>query len=114
MDEHEPVDLSPLDPMQEPDRWRAIVDATMLRVDEVFASQPEDALALIASWRRRLIMAAAVAIALLLPVEFVLEKRESVAEQIQVLVRLSTRSALGEGLPSGAELSRALGSDAMP
>lgn len=114
MDEHRPVDFSALDPMQEPEHWQTVVDTTLQRVDNVFAASPENALMLIASWRRRLVLAAAIAIALLVPVEFVLEKRESAVEQIQILVRLSTRSALGEGPPSGAELSRALGSDAMP
>ncbi|MGH7551790.1 MAG: hypothetical protein ACREMQ_02025 [Longimicrobiales bacterium] len=114
MHEHEPVDLSALDPMREPERWRAVVDATMLRVDAVLAARSRDPIILIASWRRRLVVAAAAVVILLVPVEILLEKRETAAERIQTLVQFSTRTALGEGLPTGAELSRALAPDPLP
>jgi len=114
MHEQEPIDLASLDPMQDAAHWRGIVDATLLRVDEVLAERWKDPFTLIASWRRPLIVAACIALALLVPVEFVLEKRESMIEQVQLLARLSARSALGEGPPTGAELSRALAPDALP
>jgi hypothetical protein len=114
MPEQEPLDLSELDPMREPERWRAVVEATLLRVDAVLATRPRDPLSLIASWSRPLTLAACLALALLIPIEIMLERREAGTEQLQTLVRLSTQTALGEGLPTGAELSRALGHDTLP
>ena len=108
MREQEPLDHSELDPMREPDRWRSLVDATLLHVDGVLAARSRDPLSLIASWSRPLTWAGCLVIALLIPVEIMLERREMGEEQIQTLVRLSTETAFGEGLPTGAELSQAL------
>jgi hypothetical protein len=111
MDELKRLDLSALDPAGEPERWRALVDATLQRVDVVLASRRRDPLTLIASWSRSLIVAAGMMVLLLIPVEIALERREASAEQVRTLVRLSTSAALGEQQPSGEELSRALGRD---
>ena len=110
MKEQEPVDLSPL----EPERWETVVEATLRRVDAVLAARPQDPLTLIASWSRSLSIGAAVVVALLVPAELLLESREARAEQVDSLVQLTTRAALGERPPTGAELSRALGQGALP
>ena len=111
MNEQQPLDLSALDPMREPERWQAFVDVTMLRVDAVLAERSGDPLRLIASWSRPLMLACVLVVAVLIPVEVILENRETGAEQIQTLVRLSTQSALGEEVPTGAELSQTLDLD---
>ena len=110
MNEQDPVDLSPL----EPERWDAVVEDTLRRVDAVLAARPQDPLTLIASWSRALTIGAAVVVALLAPVELALERREARAEQVDSLVRLTTRATLGAQPPTGAELSRALGQGLLP
>lgn len=114
MSEHERVDLSELDPLREPGRWDATVEATMARVDAVLAGRTRDPLSLIASWSRQLTLGSCLVVALLIPIEIILERREAGAEQVRDLVRLSTETALGEGAPTGAELSRALGRQPLP
>lgn len=109
-----PIDLTPLDPARDPERWQAFVDETMRRVDGVLSTRTRDPLALIASWSRHLTVGAGVAVALLIPVELALELREPHAERVQMLVHWSTRTALGEEAPSGAELSRALSPRVLP
>ncbi len=108
MNEQEPLDLSALDPDRDPERWQAFVGATMLRVDAVLAARSADPLSLIASWSRPLMLVCCLVVALLIPVEVILERRERGAEQIETLVRLSTQTALGEELPTGAQLSHTL------
>ena len=114
MDEPGRVDLSALDPEQTPERWREVVDGTLQRVDEVLVARPRDPLTLIASWSRSLTLTGAMVIILLIPVELALESREARAEQVQTLVRLSTETALGEEMPTGAELSAAIWGGALP
>lgn len=114
MNQNNAVDLSALDPMREPERWQAVVDGTLRRVDAVMMARQRDPLGLIASWSRSLTVAAGLMVAALIPVELALELREANAEQVASLVRLSTETALGEGPPTGEELSRALGHDLLP
>jgi hypothetical protein len=104
-----PFDLSPLDPMRDEPRWRAVVDRTLARVDAVVAERArrEDPLDLIASWRRPLLVAAAAAIALLVPAELALERREARARRVERLVAVSSRVAQGAA-PTGADFRRAL------
>ena len=102
------MDLSPLDPMQDPDHWREVVDRTLMRMDVLLARRQRDPLTLIASWSRVLKLAAIIVILLLIPVEFMLEKRESTTEQIELLARFSVASVQADTPPSGAELSRVL------
>lgn len=106
-DEQDPIDLSALDPAHEPERWHGVMDETLRRIDRVLAGRARDPLTLIASWSRPLTLGAGVAVALLVPVELALELRESEAERVQMLVQWSTRTALGDEAPSGADLSRA-------
>ena len=114
MSEHEPLDLSPLDPTGDPERWRDVVAATRLRVDAALAQRADDPIALIAGWRRPLLVAAAAAIALLVPVELYLETREPRAEQVERLVALSSDRDAAGAAPSGAEFLRALAAKERP
>ena len=116
MNEHDPVDLSPLGPAGDPARWQRVVDATLLRVDAVLEARrrAQDPLTLIASWRRPVLVAAGVAVAILVPVELVLEVREARAEQVEALVTLSAELVRAEAPPSGADFLRALAAESRP
>lgn len=116
MNEQEPVDLSPLDPSADAARWQRVVEATMLRVDAVLEAREraQDPLTLIASWRRPVLVAAAVALAVLVPVELLLEVREARAEQVEALVTLSSGLVGAELPPSGADFLRALAVESQP
>lgn len=113
MDERR-LNLSALDPGRDPGRWRAVFDGTMARVDEVLLHRREDALTLIAGWRRPLLAAAAAAVLLLVPVEIALERRESRAETVAGLVATSTAWADEGHAPTGAELLRAMKTGGAP
>jgi hypothetical protein len=106
----DPIDLSALDPMDDEPRWRAFVDVTLRRVDAVLAERAgrEDPLDLIASWRRPLLAVAAAAIAVLVPTEIALERREARVQRVERLVAVSSRVADG-GRPTAADFLRALG-----
>jgi hypothetical protein len=108
MNEPTPLDLSPLGTEADPGHWQEIVVATMARVDAVLARRAQDPLSLIASWTRPLLLAAAVALAVLVPVEIVLESHEERAEQVRRLVDLSSHWRRGEPPPSSADFLRAL------
>jgi anti-sigma-K factor RskA len=112
MNEHVRLDLSPLEP--DPERWARVMAATLVRADGALARRPADPLATIASWRRPLLVAAAVAVAVLVPVEFALEAREARAEQVERLVTLSARRGDNQPPPTGAEFLRALTAEETP
>jgi hypothetical protein len=114
-EEYDPVDLSPLRPADEA-RWQRVVSATLLRVDALLEARQlaQDPLTLIASWRRPVLVAAGIAVAILVPVELVLEVREARAEQVEALVTLSAELVRGETPPSGADFLRALAVEAQP
>lgn len=102
------LDLTPLDPLDDPLRWEGFVAGTLQRVDAVLAERegPESPMLVIASWRRRLLLAAAAALALLVPAEIVLELREARHERVERLVAVSTH--WGATPPTRAEFLRAL------
>jgi hypothetical protein len=108
MDDETRLDLSPLDPGADPVAWREFLARTQQRVDAVLTERegPEGPMLVIASWRRRLLLAAAAALAMLVPAEIVLELRETRAERVQRLVAVSTH--WGATPPTGAEFLRAL------
>jgi hypothetical protein len=111
MIDDEKLDLSALDPARDPTRWQAVVDATLRRVDVVLAHRSMreiDAFDLIASWRRSLVAAAAVVLAVLIPAEIALEIRESRAEAIHRLAVLSASSAQHHQAPTAAEILRTI------
>lgn len=103
------LDLSALDPERDPRRWRAVVEGTLARVDGVLLARARpDPLSLIAGWRRPLLAAAAGAVLALVPVEVLLERRESRREPLQGMVSVSTTWAQEGRAPTGAELLRAI------
>jgi hypothetical protein len=108
--EQERMDLSPLDPMHDPNHWRAVFDGTLHRVDAVLRerARQRDPLEMIAGWMKPVLLAAAVLVAILIPVEIALEKREANAERIQGLVALSADWAHAQARPTGGDLLRAL------
>ena len=108
-----PLDLSALDPARDPARWRAVLDATLTRVDGALARRRLDALTLIAGWRRPVLAAAAAALLLLVPVEVALERRETRVETLSGLVAASEAWAQGRA-PTGAELLRAMDTGTAP
>lgn len=113
MDERR-VNLSALDPARDPARWRAVLDATLARVDDALLHRRQDPLALIAGWRRPLLAAAAAALLVLVPVEVALERRETRVETVRGLVAASTAWAQEGRAPTGAELLRAMDTGAVP
>ena len=105
-----PLDLSALDPMRDEPGWRRTMDAVMARVDVVLADRAlgDDPLDLIASWRRPLLAAAATVVAVLVPAEIALERREAGRERLERLVTISERW-LGGPAPAGTDFLRAVG-----
>ena len=113
MDERR-LDLAALDPARDPARWRAVLDATLSRVDEVLLQRRQDPLSLIAGWRRPVLAAAAAAVVLLVPVEIALERRETRVETVRGLVVVSNTWAREGRAPTGAELVRAMDTGEAP
>jgi len=111
MNEEDRLDLSALDPLREPERWRGVVESTRARIDAVMEERERrrGPLLLIAGWTRPLLAAAAIAVALLIPLELALEAREAHAERVERLVSLSTEWTPGDAPPSAAEFVRVLG-----
>lgn len=114
MTDRDRIDLSALDPMRDPDHWRSVVTETLARVDAALDRRTRDPLFTIATWRRPLLVAAAIAVLVLVPVELALETKEPQAEQVQRLVSLSAAWDEGESPPSGADFLRALASGDRP
>lgn len=97
------IDFSSLEPDSE--RWREGVRATLRRVDEVLQRRSrETALSLIVRWRRVVLAAAAVVVAVVIPTEWLLERRERSAGQVHTLVRFANQALHGDAGPTGAEL----------
>ena len=106
MTEEERLDLSLLDP-RDPEHWQRVMADTLGRVDAVLSRRVQDPFTAIAGWKRPLLIAAGFALALLIPVEFALEARESEAERVERLVSMSADRGDAEP-PSGADFLRAL------
>ena len=114
-DDDERMDLRALDPARDPARWRGVMDATLSRVDGVLALRArQDPLTLIAGWTRPLLAMAAAALAVLVPVEVALERREARDEPVRGLVRASTEWAHRGEAPTGEELLRAIRTGGAP
>ncbi|MEX2582894.1 MAG: hypothetical protein WD766_06460 [Gemmatimonadota bacterium] len=113
MDDRDRVDLSALDAANDSRRWEAVVAATLARVDVVIAARGPDPLTLIASWSKPLTLAALAAIAVLVPIEIMLEQREAEVEKVERLVELSTESAVGQRQPTGADLLRIIATEGL-
>ena len=103
----EKLDLSALDPMRDPERWRSFGVETMSRVDAVLRdrrAQADDPLLLIAAWRKPLLAAAAILLAALIPAEVALEMRESRLEAAHRLAVVSVEWVENARTPSGTEI----------
>jgi len=105
------VDLSALDPFLDGGRWEALVREMLERVDDVLAHRSRSPLELIAAWRRPLLITAAAALAVLLPVEWALEAREERLERVERLVALSSGWDPAEPPPTGSDFLSALGQE---
>ena len=113
MSGEERLDLSALDPARDPERWERVVAEALARVDAVLP-HTRGALSTIAAWRRPLLIAAAVTLALLVPVELALEAREPRVEQVRRLVSLSVDWGRGAYPPSVSDFLRALAPGEVP
>jgi hypothetical protein len=114
MIDDEKLDLSALDPARDPRHWQAVIGETLRRVDVVLAKRSMreiDAFDLIASWRRSLVAAAALVLAVLIPAEIALEIRESRAEAIHRLAVLSASSAQRHQAPTAVEIFRTIANE---
>lgn len=114
MNESEPLDLSALDPAEDPAHWQSVVDGTLERIDGVLDRRSIDPLTLIAGWSRPVLLAAAAALAVLVPVELALEEREDRREQVERLVALSLHWEMGRQPPTGTEFVQALQEENRP
>ncbi len=109
-----PIDLSALATSADEAAWDAFVGRTVARAERAIALRAESPTYVIASWSRPLLAAAAVMVALLVPVELLLEARERRAEQVERLVTLSVGWGSGRLAPSASDLRRALAPEALP
>jgi hypothetical protein len=115
--ETEKFDLTALDPTTDPGHWDAFVEATLVRADRVLEARREsqnDAFWLIARWRRPLLAAAALFLAVLVPTEFLLEQRASRAEAVHRLATVSITWVERNQGPSGAEILRTIAEGQTP
>jgi hypothetical protein len=108
MTEEQRLDLSSLDPRVDAARWSTFVQGTAERVQVVLARRSVDPLTLIAGWMRSVTTTVAVLVALLVPVELMLERSETGREQVDRLVQLSAESIRDGGALSATELARAV------
>jgi hypothetical protein len=109
--EDDRLDLSALDPLDDPQRWEALLRETLRRVDEILAHRSRGPLELIAAWRRPLLIAAAATLAVLIPVERALDPREEQLERVDRLVALSSGWEPSEPPPTGSQFLSALGQE---
>ena len=114
MNEPERVDLSPLDPARDPERWSLLVEATRARVDAILLERDRrlDPLAILAGWARPILAAAAVAMLLLGAAHTKLESRRTAAtaavSEARRLAVLTDASVSRGRAPTGAQLLAAL------
>jgi hypothetical protein len=108
----ERVDLSPLDPARDPEHWARIVEATRLRVEQVLSARADriGVLAVLGSWARPILAAAAVA---LLALGAALASARSPAPHVARTSDVARLAALSAGMadghrPTGAELAAAV------
>jgi hypothetical protein len=105
------LDLSALGP--EPGEWERVLAATMARVDRALSESGElrdDPFDTIAGWSRPLLLAAAAALAIIIPVEIALEVRESNAAAARRLAQESASWVAAARSPTASEILRAIDS----
>jgi hypothetical protein len=109
MTDHDPIDFSALEP--ERARWESIVQATRTGLDAALEAREDrarDPIGVIAGWRRPVLAAATLLVALLIPAELMLEAREARAESIHRLAVRSAAWVAGARTPTGAEILRVI------
>ena len=116
MNDRERVDLSPLDPARDPERWARFAALTRLRIEAALAgaSSPLD---IVAVWFRPILAAAALLAAVLGSARLVLGSRSAPLEDATDARRLAVLSeqTLGRGeRPTGAQLMVALRTRSVP
>ena len=117
MHEPEGVDLSPLDPERDPERWRRAVQATRFRVAAVLRERERrmDPLDVLGGWTRPILAAAAALVVLLGAAEAALgSARADGAADARRLARLTEHAVLHGRAPSGAEILAAIRSGGTP
>lgn len=119
MTEADSMDLSPVDPGRDPERWAGRVDATRLLVEAVLARRigRAGALDIVGAWLRPILAAAAVLVALLGAAGAVLGGRNATLDRASEARRLAVLSdnSLGRGeRPTGAQLLVAIRSRRAP
>ena len=106
-----PVDLSPLDPSSDAARWERMLASTVARAQAANDARTlarSTPLGTIAGWRRELLVAAAAAIAMLMPLEFALELSERREQRVHSLAQRSAAWAESGVSPSGADILRGM------
>jgi hypothetical protein len=107
MNDDERIDFTALEPRD----WDAVTSRTMSRIEGVLqarSARTDDPIVLIASWRRPVLAAAAVILAVIIPAEIALEARESRVEAVRRLVSLSVEAVQRDELLSGSEILRTI------
>ncbi len=110
MNDIDPMDLSPLGP-EGSRHWQSILDGTAGDIDTVLEARHRhrnDAIVVIAGWRRPLLAAAAAVLAVLVPAEMALEAREARQDSIQLLAASSATWVASRQAPSGSEILRVI------
>ena len=111
MNDFEPIDLSPLDPERDPQRWAVTVDAVRLRVEATLLqrSREPDPLAVLTLWVRPILAAAAVAVVLLGTAAITLAGRPTpAASEARRLAYLAESSVVHGRTPTGAQVMNAI------
>lgn len=119
MNESEGVNLSPLDPGRDPERWGRRLEATRLLLEAVLARRiaPSGALDIVGAWFRPVLTTAAVLVAVLGAAGAVLGGRNASLDRATEARRLAVLSdnSLGRGQrPTGAQLLVAIRSRRAP
>jgi hypothetical protein len=111
MDEPEAIDLSPLDPERDPERWDLLMEATRLRVAAVLSERARepDSVRVLSGWARS-ILAAAAAVLLLLGGAAAAIRGHAPADPSDArrLALLTESSVIHGRAPTGAELMAAV------
>jgi hypothetical protein len=104
MNEPDKVDLTPLDPAADADRWSRLLDATRLRVASALLERELDPFAAVVGWGRPILAAAAVLLLVLGAADIALRGRPAEPSEARRLAYLAEASALHGRAPTGAEV----------
>lgn len=116
MNDPDRLDLSPLDPARDPERWARFVALTRLRIETALASGPSP-LDLVAAWFRPILAAAALLAAALGSARLLVGSRSAPltgAGEARRLAVLSEESFERGERPTGTQLLVALRSRSAP